>query len=124
LHVTDNYKSISVIHYIAEAYANNCKISHESPMAAARNGIPIAIKPVFRTRTDQLIVVEPKDPQLGELPNLGRDGACQRIHQSQKTMAMITSVRFNGARVYSFADAPTQAACPNGFLSSGVRPPN
>ena len=30
-------------------------------------------------RTGQLIAVEAKATQLGQLPNLGRDGACQRI---------------------------------------------
>ncbi len=33
----------------------------------------------FFGRTSQMIVVEVKGQQLGQLPNLGRDGTCQRI---------------------------------------------
>ena len=45
----------------------------------------IAIKRVFG-RTSQLILVEVEEPQLSKLPNLRRDGACQRISR-HKTLS-------------------------------------
>ena len=40
----------------------------------------------FRRRTGQLIAVEIERCQLGKLPNLGRDGACQRILRHKPSM--------------------------------------
>ena len=48
----------------------------------------------FLGRTGQLIVVEVKVQQLGQPPNLGRNGACQRIF-SHKTLVGILVYQSN-----------------------------
>ena len=43
-------------------------------------------------RTSQLIALEVKDRQLGKLPNLGRNGACQRILSLQNHDERFTKI--------------------------------
>ena len=44
---------------------------------------PIAIKRVRGTRTSQLILIEMQPCQLNKLPDLRRDGTCQRIFRGK-----------------------------------------
>ena len=53
----------------------------------------------LQARTCQLIVVEVKDGQLGELPNLRRDGTCRRIFcTNQRVVDSFTNVAIKRER--------------------------